>query len=101
MTNNYSFEEPVIMRCKVIDQVLPNTYEFRLTSFGSTRLKKKPTLRIFYNSTTLISNKKVRIVKRNLKLAINEDRLSMFSDIKNGNMFYPYWVYDESWNRVL
>lgn len=101
MTNNYSFEDPVIIRCKIIDHVLSNIYEFRLTSFRSTRLKKKPTRRIFYNSTTLISNKKVRIVKRDLKLAINEDRLSIFSDIKNGFMFYPYWVYDESWKRVL
>jgi len=99
MTNNYSFEKPVVMRCKVIDHVLPNTYEFRLTSFRSTKLKKKPG-RILLNSITL-SDKKVSVVKRNLKLAINENRLSMFSDIKNGNMFHPYWVYDESWNRVL
>jgi hypothetical protein len=99
MTNNYNFKNPVVMRCKVIDHVFPNTYEFKLTSFKSTKLKKKPR-RILLDSITL-SDKKVNVFKRNLRLAINENRLSMYSEIKNGNMLYPYWVYDESWNRVL
>lgn len=88
MANNYSFERPVVMRCKVIDHVLPNTYEFKLTSFRSTKLKKRPR-KILLDSTAM-DDKKVSIVKKNLKLAINEDRLSMFSEIKNGNMLYPY-----------
>ena len=99
MTKNYNFENPVVMRCKIIDHVLPNTYEFKLTSFRSTKLKKKPR-RILLDSITL-SDKKVNVFKRNLRLAINDNRLYMFAEIKNGNMFYPYWVYDEFWNRVL
>ena len=86
MRKNYSLKNPVIMKCGIIDHVHPNIYEFRLTSFKSTKLKKRPRRKLLDSIT--IDKEVVKIKRRTLRQAISEHRLSMFSVIKNGNMLF-------------